>query len=310
MKHVDALLVLGLERGFMKDALIKQYRLESLKHHPDKNYNSPESTAQFQLINDAYLTLLNDCDSGASSDDNNCNGSAFADTVSMSYRDFFLFFVRSTFTDNCTSCNVEEALLNIVATNYDKLLATLDKQTAISTYEFMHEYADILYLRPEDLERMRTIVAEKMKADNVVILNPTLSDLFTKKVYRLQYEDQHFMVPLWHNEMYYPLSRDRELIVRCVIQDMPDHIYIDENNNMTINVRTSVQRALDSGSVTVIIPVSPTPIEIKIPASSLVITACAQTYRCPDAVGIPKINTRNVFDASILAHIDICVTMY
>lgn len=59
MKHVDALLVLGLERGFMKDALIKQYRLESLKHHPDKNYNSPESTAQFQLINDAYLTLLN-----------------------------------------------------------------------------------------------------------------------------------------------------------------------------------------------------------------------------------------------------------
>jgi hypothetical protein len=214
------------------------------------------------------------------------------------------------FNDNGNSCNVEEALLNIVATNYDKLLATLDKQTAISTYEFMHEYADILYLRPEDLERMRTIVAEKMKADNVVILNPTLSDLFTKKVYRLQYEDQHFMVPLWHNEMYYPLSGDRELIVRCVIQDMPDHIYIDENNNMTINVRTSVQRALDSGSVTVIIPVSPTPIEIKIPAASLVITACAQTYRCSEAVGIPKINTRNVFDASILAHIDVCITLY
>ena len=308
MKHADALLVLGLECGFTKDALIKQYRLESLKHHPDKNGNSPESTAQFQEINDAYVTLLND-------DCYNSTGAA-ADAAGegigamTSYREFFLFFVRSMFNDNCNSCNVEEALLNIVATNYDKLLATLDKQTAISTYEFMHEYADILYLRPEDLERMRAIVAEKMKADNVVILNPTLCDLFAKKVYRLQYEDQNFMVPLWHNEMYYPLAGDRELIVRCVIQDMPDHIYIDENNNMTINVRTSVQRALDSGSVTVIIPVSPTPIEIKIPAASLVITACAQTYRCLESVGIPKINTRNVFDASILAHIDVCITLY
>jgi hypothetical protein len=307
MKHADALSVLGLERGFTKDALIKQYRLESLKHHPDKNGNSPESTAQFQNINDAYLTLLNDacyCGDDGFADNNT------ASTSTKSYREFFLFFVRSMFNDNCNSCNVEEALLNIVATNYDKLLATLDKQTAISTYEFMHEYADILYLRPEDLERMRTIVAEKMKADNVVILNPTLSDLFAKKLYRLQYEDQLFMVPLWHNEMYYPVAGDRELIVRCIIQDMPDHIYIDENNNMTINVRTSVQRALDSGSVTVIIPVSPTPIEIKIPAASLVITACAQTYRCSDTVGIPKINTRNVFDASILAHIDVCITLY
>jgi len=302
MKHTDALSVLGLERGFTRDALVKQYRLESLKHHPDKNGNSPESTAQFQHINDAYQTLLND--------DYHCPNIASGVESMTSYREFFLFFVRSMFNDNCNSCNVEEALLNIVATNYDKLLATLDKQTAISTYEFMHEYADILYLRPEDLERMRAIVAEKMKADDVVILNPTLSDLFNKKVYRLEYEGQHFMVPLWHNEMYYPISGDRELIVRCIIEDMPDHIYIDENNNMTVNVRTSVQRALDSGSINISIPVSPTPIEIKIPASSLVITACAQTYRCLEHVGIPKINTRNVFDASVLAHIDVCFTLY
>jgi curved DNA-binding protein CbpA len=302
MNRVTALLVLGLEPGFTKEVLVKQYRLESLKHHPDKNGNSPESTARFQQINSAYITLLNG--------DNGYDASDVASDQMTSYRDFFLFFVRSMFNDNCNSFNVEEALLNIVATNYDKLLATLDKQTAISTYEFMHEYADILYLRPEDLERMRAIVAEKMKADDVVILNPTLSDLFNKKVYRLEYDGQHFMVPLWHNEIYYPLSGERELIVRCIIQDMPDHIYIDENNNMTINVRTSVQRALDSGSINISIPVSPTPIEIKIPASSLVITACAQTYRCLEHVGIPKINTRNVFDASVLAHIDVCFTLY
>jgi len=302
MNHATALSVLGLERGFTKDGLVKHYRLESLKHHPDKNGNSPESTARFQQINSAYITLLNG--------DNGYDAGDVSSDSTTSYRDFFLFFVRSMFNDNCNGFNVEEALLNIVATNYDKLLATLDKQTAISTYEFIHEYADILYLRPEDLERMRAIVAEKMKADDVVILNPTLSDLFNKKVYRLEYDGQHFMVPLWHNEIYYPLSGERELIVRCIIQDMPDHIYIDENNNMTINVRTSVQRALDSGSINISIPVSPTPIEIKIPASSLVITTCAQTYRCLEHVGIPKINTRNVFDASILAHIDVCFTMY
>ena len=306
----DAMDILCLECNYTREDLVRQYRLESLKHHPDKNNNAPESTARFQRINEAYRALLEqeDCADGA-------------DGADETYGNIFLFFVRAKFGgggdgggggSNSTT-SIEDALLNIVANNYTKLLAGLNKQTAIQIYEFMQEYADIFYLRPDDLERMRAIVADKMKSDNIVILNPSLKDLLDKKIYRLDYEGQTFMVPLWHNEIYYPLDAtgERELIVRCNIFDLPDHVHVDEHNNMTISVRTSVQRAFDSGGITVSTPVSPDASEITIPASALTLAktqqVCVGTGTC---IGIPKINTRNVYDASVLGRVVVCVELY
>ena len=63
MKHVDALSVLGLERGFTKDALVKQYRLESLKHHPDKaetEQTKEVAEVMFKKVCEAYKVLSNE----------------------------------------------------------------------------------------------------------------------------------------------------------------------------------------------------------------------------------------------------------
>jgi hypothetical protein len=313
MNQTEAFYILGIPADVCaRDMpyITKAYRMASLKHHPDKNENSPESTARFQKINEAYQYL----DSHASTPSAASAMHSFAGGA-FSYQEIFVFFIRTMFArtgnDAVDSADIEAALMHIVSSNYDKLMKTLDKTTAVSVYEFMHEYADILHLPEDTLEKMFKIVSDKMKSDNLVILNPTLADVFGKKVYELEYESKRFSVPLWHNEMYYALTNDSDLVVRCTICDAPDYMYIDENNHITLSIRTSIQRLLDTGSITVTIPLlDQPPVEIKIPSSVLTVTTATQTYACPDPVGIPKINTRNLLDSSTLAGMSVCIELY
>ena len=49
--------VLGLESNASTDDIKKAYRKLSLKHHPDRTQNDPNSCEIFQMINEAYETL-------------------------------------------------------------------------------------------------------------------------------------------------------------------------------------------------------------------------------------------------------------
>ena len=310
MHKVEALSILEIPTNgsntYDSAYITKAYRIASLKYHPDKNENSPESTAKFQQINEAYQYLMSNTNTTTTT----------TDLLSSSYHDIFVFFIRAMFNRsgsqsvNVNSDDIEAALMHIVSSNYDKLLHTLDKSTAVAVYEFMREYADILHLPSDALEKMFKIVSDKMKSDNVIILNPTLTDVFQKKVYELEYESKHFRVPLWHNEIYYKLDNDADLVVRCNISDVPEYMYIDENNHITINIRTSIQKLLDTGSVTVCIPLSPDPLSITIPCHELIVVKNVQVYQCPDPIGIPRINTRKPLDDTIMAGINVCVELY
>jgi hypothetical protein len=308
MHKVEALSILEIptdgSNTYDSAYITKAYRIASLKYHPDKNENSPESTAKFQQINEAYQYLMSKTTTTTTT----------TDLLSSSYHDIFVFFIRAMFNRsgpvNVNSDDIEAALMHIVSSNYDKLLHTLDKSTAVEVYEFMREYADILHLPSDALEKMFKIVSDKMKSDNVIILNPTLADVFQKKVYELEYESKHFTVPLWHNEIYYKLDNDADLVVRCNISDVPEYLYIDENNHITINIRTSIQKLLDTGSVTVCIPLSPDPLSITIPCHELIVVKNVQVYQCPDPIGIPRINTRKPLDDTIMAGINVCIELY
>jgi hypothetical protein len=309
MHKVEALSILEIptdgSNTYDSAYITKAYRIASLKYHPDKNENSPESTAKFQQINEAYQYLMSKTTTTTTTTEL---------PSASSYHDIFVFFIRAMFNRsgpvNVNSDDIEAALMHIISSNYDKLLHTLDKSTAVEVYEFMREYADILHLPSDALEKMFKIVSDKMKSDNVIILNPTLTDVFQKKVYDLEYESKHFTVPLWHNEIYYKLDNDADLVVRCNISDVPEYVYIDENNHITINIRTSIQKLLDTGSVTVCIPLSPDPLSITIPCHELIVVKNVQVYQCPDPIGIPRINTRKPLDDTIMAGINVCIELY
>jgi len=49
--------VLGLDENASPEDIKKSYRQLSMKYHPDKNPNNPETTSKFQKISEAYETL-------------------------------------------------------------------------------------------------------------------------------------------------------------------------------------------------------------------------------------------------------------
>ena len=80
--------------------------------------------------------------------------------------------------------------------------------------------------------------SQKLKNNNTYLIKTSLDDLFQHNVYKLQYEDKEFIIPLWHNELYYS-HNEKEIIVKC-IPELPEHITIDEDNNIHVSVRVSL----------------------------------------------------------------------
>jgi len=57
LNEKDLYKILGVSRGAKPDVIKKSYRNLSLKHHPDKNPNDPDSKEKFQRISEAYSVL-------------------------------------------------------------------------------------------------------------------------------------------------------------------------------------------------------------------------------------------------------------
>jgi hypothetical protein len=72
-----------------------------------------------------------------------------------------------------------------------------------------------------------TEIKETNTEVNVFILKPTLIDLMDNNIYKLYVNDKLYLVPLWHNELYF----EEEIIVLCQPILSPN-ITIDEDNNI------------------------------------------------------------------------------
>eukprot|EP01066_Platyproteum_vivax_P011351 Platyproteum_vivax@DN5153_c0_g1_i2.p1 len=60
MKGFDPFVILGVPQGASPLDIKKAYRVQSLKHHPDKNPNDPLAASKFNLIHKAYEVLTNE----------------------------------------------------------------------------------------------------------------------------------------------------------------------------------------------------------------------------------------------------------
>jgi hypothetical protein len=115
-----------------------------------------------------------------------------------------------------------------------KLFEGLDKDKSLEIYSFLCKYKSILYISENIITQVRDVIISKFKNDEVYILNPTLDDLFENNIYKLFIEDDMFLVPLWHNELYFD-AKGHEIIVFC-IPELPENVNIDDQNNIIINV--------------------------------------------------------------------------
>ena len=123
------------------------------------------------------------------------------------------------------------------------------------------KYKNVLHMNESILTLLREIILEKFKDIQIYILNPSIDDLFENNVYKLEINKTLYFVPLWHGELYFDaISEDKkenkernggtvlssneyDIIVKC-IPDLPQHISIDENNNLYVNVNIPFQTSL------------------------------------------------------------------
>ena len=309
IKNAKQLLGLTQNKKHTFSEIKKHYRIAALKNHPDKHFNSDESTAKFKEINEAYILLTNDFENKHDEEetaqgykeDNNCN--------KYKYGDIFSAFISSLMVG---LSNTKIAELNMILTavmDKCKTLTTamfdnMDKSSILFIYDLIMKYYTILDISDERFDGIIKILKTKMKIDDVVILNPTISDLFDdNNIQVIEHEQKTYYIPIWHTELYFDMNEQRELIVKC-IPKLPEYIYIDELNNIYIDVRTRVENLFNQPNCALTIVIYEN-ISIDIPI-------CDIEFKTHQTItlrkrGIPMINTENVYD--IAERMDIIVNL-
>ena len=232
--------ITNLDEEYLK----KKYHKLALKWHPDKN-NKICAKEKFQKISEAYDYLLNELNElNELNYSNNCGiniSKTFVSLESKNYIDILSNFISSLFSETIKE-TYHELFLNVIkeiSLGYDVITLTylrqkfdkLDKQKAIELYQLLYKYKHILYISNETLELVSLIIKEKYKNDRIFILKPSLKDIIEHNIYKLYVDKEFYLVPLWHNELYFDAPDGSEIIVLCQ-PILPTNISIDENNNI------------------------------------------------------------------------------
>lgn len=239
----------------------KKYHKLALKWHPDKN-SDINAKDKFQKINEAYAYLSDefnyDSESNSNTSDEFVSSSSFKEP--KIYIDLLSTFISSLFKGsyNESYYNIIKEIVigyqKLSLTYLRQLFETLDKPNAIELYQILYKYKDILYISNETLDFVSLIVKEKYKNDQIIILKPSIRDLIEHNIYKLYIDDKLYLVPLWHIELYFDALDGSEIIVLC-LPNLPEHLSIDENNNIfcekIININEELTKLLIDGVVSV-----------------------------------------------------------
>lgn len=237
----------------------KKYHKLALQNHPDKNGNTPESNEKFRQINEAYNYLKREIkiiQNNYSERDDLEN----EDQSSSVYFDVLKQFIKGLLDGKYTDVFIN--IVQDIVSGYKKislkLFDNLDRENAINVYLFLSKYKNILHLSDSILDDIKEVVIQKYDDVEIYKLNPNINDLLNNNFYKLYVKDKLYLVPLWHNEVYFDNeteNENNEIIVLCE-PELPEGVKIDDDNNIyiekTINIQTELQSlVLNNDSITI-----------------------------------------------------------
>lgn len=272
MDEKSARYVLGIDNEIQitADLLKRQYRINALRYHPDKN-SSPQANEQFHLVRDAYDYLS----------DNN------SPIDNLSYVEMLREFLN---TKSPVIQIIITKLSHMCEDNAIRLINSIDKLILIDIYKLLIVHQEILYIPDIFIEEIKKILVSKTKGDECILLNPSLEDLLNDNVYKLSINEYTFFVPLWHDELIYDNS-GCDLYVRC-IPVLPDNVKIDDSNNIIVMLKYKISDIFQTDVINVLI--GDHNFQFRVDELRLL----KRQILTRRGVGISRIISKNVYDVS------------
>lgn len=290
----------------------KQYHKLALKWHPDKNADKEFATQKFQKISEAYEYLSSELHFIDDNDLSEPFVSSFDSKESKIYVNLLSTFISSLLSGSYSSNELFANIIKDIVIGYKGLtlsylqttFSELDKQTVIEVYNFLYKYKSILYISDDILELVSLIIKEKCKNDRVYILRPLLKDVIENNIYKLYVDEQLYLVPLWHNELYFDAPDGSEIIVLCQPL-LNDSVSIDENNNISVTKVIHTSELIDLINNNKFVSIEVGEKWLSIPVSHLYMKK-EQLYRFKGQ-GISQIYDASMYNVSVKS--DIIVTI-
>lgn len=263
-----------------KELIKKKYRLLALKYHPDKN-KSEYATSKFQDINLAYETLLKEKNTNTS-----------YETLLKEYLNSFL--KNETYVD--ITYNI---LINIIYKCKEKGLLyfnSLSKEYLYNILTILKKHKHIFDIDEKFINEIEEIYTNKKQNSSSYVLNPDINDLLEDNVYKLVINENEKLIPLWHKQVYYTDSNNNDIDLYC-IPHLEDNIWVDENNNLFINIEKKISDILNIDKIPIHIGKHIRYLEndnIKFVSKQQIIL-----YNC----GISKINYHDVMNNNLRSNI-------
>lgn len=292
------------------DFIKRKYHKLALLWHPDKNKNSIYAKEKFQHINQAYEYLCKEMPDTDLDKETKCKEKEEKKESNMMSEDkkkyvYFLSMFISSLIIGDYSELIKRAINEIVngcGKISIKMFEELDKENALEVYSFLCKHRNTLHLSSSTLELVASAIKEKYKNDQVFVLNPTLKDLFENNLYKLWVDGKLYLVPLWHNELYFDGPNGSDIIVICN-PELSKEISIDENNNVMVDFKMHAKEIsdliLNDGIIVVSLGIDDK--ILKIPVRELKMKK-EQIYKVRNE-GISKICEKDIYNVSVKSDI-------
>lgn len=271
---------------FDQEELKKQYHKMALQYHPDKNGNSDDSKIKFQMINEAYEVLKNE------------STPIKRDQKQTSYISLLLKAILLTSGYNELFAKIIQEITTKVSIN---ALDELDNETSVKVYNFLLKNKVLLQISDDLIEQIRVRIETKQQNIAVYNLHPTIDDLLNDTVYKLVVDEQTFLVPLWHSELYFDCL-DKEIVVVCE-PVLPHGITIDEDGNIYTSLEVCLSNLVVGENVFIDLGSKSFPIY-----TNKLFIKSEQSYKII-GLGLPKLKRNNIYDVSERADIIVKITM-